>query len=56
VCRAYGISVMLVDNTDPVWNHRDSWVWTRTPWLANDYVRAFACGTAVQQATLKPAS
>ena len=56
VCRAYGISVMLVDNTDPVWNHRDSWVWTRTPLLANDYVRAFACGTALQQATLKPAS
>lgn len=56
VCRAYGIRVMLVDNSDPVWNHPDSWVWTRSPLISNNYVRAFECGDSVQQAGLKPAS
>jgi hypothetical protein len=44
VCRQYRIDVMLVDDVDPVWRQRDSWVWTRTPFLANDHVRAFKCG------------
>ena len=55
LCRQYGISALLVDNTDEVWGRRDTWVWTRTPWFANDYVRAFACGNSVQQAGLRPA-
>jgi hypothetical protein len=55
VCREFGIRVMLVDDTDKVWNSPESWVWTRTPLIANDYVRAFACGNSVQQAGLKPA-
>jgi hypothetical protein len=44
MCRNFGINVMLVDDLDPVWRDRDSWVWTRKPLLANDHVRAFACG------------
>lgn len=56
ICREYGINVLLVEDTDDVWNRRDSWVWTRTPLVANKHVRAFACGTAVQQAGLKPIS
>ena len=28
LCREYGINAMLVDDTDPVWKQRDSWVWT----------------------------
>jgi hypothetical protein len=52
VCREYGISTMLVDDRDPVWKQRDSWVWTRTPILANDRVRAFSCGDLGQQARL----
>jgi hypothetical protein len=43
-CRNYRIDVMLVDDVDPVWGQRDSWVWTRTPFLANEHVRAFGCG------------
>jgi hypothetical protein len=52
-CREYGINVMVVDDLNPVWRQRDSWVWTRKPILANDYVRAFACGDPRQQARLE---
>ena len=52
ICRQYGINVMLVDDSDPVWGESDSWVWTRDPVLANKHVRAFACGDSTQQAGL----
>jgi hypothetical protein len=51
-CSKYGIDVMLVDDSDPVWGRRDSWAWTRTPFLANDHVRAFECGPPDRQARL----
>ncbi len=50
VCRQYAIDVIVVDDSDPVWKQRDSWAWNRKPLLANDHVRAFACGDAGQQA------
>ena len=50
VCREYGISTVLVDDSDPVWTQQDSWVWTRAPALANGRVRAFSCGHLDQQA------
>lgn len=52
VCRRYNIKIMLVDDRDPVWKQRESWVWSRTPLIANDYVRAFACGDSSQQLRL----
>jgi hypothetical protein len=52
LCREYAINAILVDDTDPVWKRRESWVWTRTPILANDRVRAFSCGDLSQQAKL----
>ena len=55
LCRQYGINALLVDNTDEVWGRPGTWVWTRTPLFANDYVRTFACGDSVQQARLKTA-
>jgi hypothetical protein len=55
LCRQYGITALLVDNTDEVWGRRHTWVWNRAPLFANDYVRAFTCGDSVQQAGLKPA-
>jgi hypothetical protein len=55
VCRQYGISVILAENTDQAWARRNSWVWVRTPVVSNKFVRAFACGDSVQQAGLKPA-
>jgi hypothetical protein len=56
VCRVYGIKVMLVDDSDPVWKDRDSWVWKREPLLANDYVRAFRCGDSDQETRLVSAT
>jgi hypothetical protein len=55
LCRQYGISGLLVDNTDEVWSHPGTWVWTRTPLFSNEYVRAFVCGDAIQRAGLKAA-
>ena len=56
VCHRYGINVMLVDDTDPVWGQHDSWAWSRRPLLANNHVRAFACGHAEEQVRLAPSS
>lgn len=51
-CNTYGIDAVLVDDSDPVWGKRDSWVWGRQPLLSNDHVRAFACGDRAQQTRL----
>ena len=55
VCREYNIEIMLVDDRDPVWNDRQSWVWARKPLIANEHVRAFACGDSGQQLRLASA-
>ena len=39
-------SFYVVKDTDPVWMQPHSWVWTRTPLFANQFVRIFACTTA----------
>ena len=46
-CAEYGIDVMIVQDTDPVWHDRSSWVWSREPLVANDYARAFRCGVTM---------
>ncbi len=43
-CREYGIDVVVVEDLDRVWHEPSSWVWSRTPAVANDYVRVFRCG------------
>ena len=43
-CREYGIDAIVVENSDRVWQRPSSWIWTRQPVVANDYVRAFRCG------------
>ena len=43
-CRAYGIDALVVEDWDPVWRDRSSWVWKQQPAVANNYVRAFRCG------------
>jgi hypothetical protein len=45
-CQEYGIDALVVEDTDRVWRDRSSWVWSRSPIVANDYVRAFRCGPA----------
>jgi len=44
-CRQLSIDVLVVKDTDKVWQDRQSWVWHRTPMVANNYGRAFDCGT-----------
>ncbi len=42
-CRALPIDIIAVEDTDPVWQDRSSWVWSRRPDFANPYVRMFRC-------------
>jgi hypothetical protein len=42
-CENLGIDVIVAKETDTVWDNRMSWVWTRTPMFANDFVRLFPC-------------
>lgn len=44
VCRDLSIDVLVAKDTDEIWRHRDSWVWTREPLAANGRARAFRCG------------
>ena len=44
VCMNLPIDLIVVKDTDPVWNDPSSWVWTRKPVFANAYVRLFSCG------------
>jgi hypothetical protein len=48
VCRAFSINALVVKDTDPVWHER-TWVWTRQPIFANDFVRVLSCGDQSQQ-------
>jgi len=43
LCKAYAINVLVVKDTDPLWNNPASWVWADLPLLANDYARVFDC-------------
>jgi hypothetical protein len=45
-CREYGIDAVVVEDSDPVWQGALSWIRSRHPAVANDYVRAFRCGMA----------
>jgi len=45
-CREYGIDAVVVEDSDRVWQEPSSWIWNQHPAVANDYVRAFRCGTA----------
>ncbi len=45
-CWEYGIDAVVVEDSDRVWQEPSSWVWSRHPVVANDYVRAFRCGAA----------
>jgi hypothetical protein len=49
-CREYGIDAVVVEDSDRVWQEPSSWIWSRQPVVANDYVRAFRCGTTASGA------
>jgi hypothetical protein len=42
-CQNLPIDILVAKDTDPAWQDRNSWVWTRTPIFANDFVRLFSC-------------
>ena len=41
VCRNYGISVLVVQDADPIWGDNGSWIWRRVPGFAGERVRVF---------------
>lgn len=45
-CDTYRVNVLVATDTDPVWQDRTSWVWTRPSLLANPSLRAIPCGLA----------
>jgi hypothetical protein len=44
-CDEYQINVLAATSSDKVWNDTESWLWTRRPLVADDTMRAVACGT-----------
>jgi hypothetical protein len=43
-CGDFNINVLVVTDTDPVWNDQSSWVWTRPSLVTNPLMRAIPCG------------
>lgn len=43
LCDTYAINVLVIKDTDPIWNNPDSWIWGESPMLANDFARVFDC-------------
>ncbi len=42
-CRSIAADVLLVQPSDPVWRQPTSWVWQRSPVIANPSLRAIRC-------------
>jgi len=43
LCAMYAIDVLIFMDSDPIWSDQDSWIWSASPMLANDFARAFSC-------------
>jgi hypothetical protein len=46
ICDRFQMRVLIATDLDPVWHDSQSWVWQRTPLVANEMMRALPCGTA----------
>jgi hypothetical protein len=44
ITERYQIAAVIVDETDPIWNDRESWVWNTPPDLAESRVRVYLVG------------
>jgi hypothetical protein len=44
LCRDLSIDAVIVKDSDPIWNDKDSWMSVRQPAVANHYARAIPCG------------
>jgi hypothetical protein len=45
LCRNFGISALVVNSIDPVWNNGGSWIWKTPPFAANEFTRAYLIGS-----------
>jgi RsiW-degrading membrane proteinase PrsW (M82 family) len=45
-CSTYHIAYLVARVYDPVWQNKQSWVWTLTPVVSNPEFRALDCGGA----------
>lgn len=46
-CRRFGIAVVIVKNTDPIWNNARSWLFREQAEFENRSTRVLSCGGAV---------
>jgi hypothetical protein len=44
-CQRFGITALVVKDTDPIWKDRESWVFRETPVFTNESSRVFECVT-----------
>ncbi|WP_447983294.1 hypothetical protein [Nitrospira sp. Nam74] len=43
ICRRFGITALVVKDTDPIWKHPESWVFKESPSYANYSSKVFHC-------------
>jgi hypothetical protein len=43
LCRQAAVDIVLIKDTDPVWNSRESWVWSQPAVFQNERVRVYRC-------------
>jgi hypothetical protein len=53
VCQSLSIAILVAKDTDAVWSDRSSWVWSRSPIFANDFVRLFSCSSREASAGIR---
>ena len=53
-CNSLSIDALIVKDTDPVWLDKNSWVWKKQPFFANEHGRAFACGPTDRRGSTFP--
>jgi hypothetical protein len=46
LCTELKIQVLIAHRSDPLWRRPGSWVWERMPFIANQAIRMFRCGTS----------
>jgi hypothetical protein len=51
LCADLHVNVLVANDTDPVWQDPESWVWMKPSLLANPSMRAIPCGTVLTSAT-----
>lgn len=51
ICSTYRLNTVVATYVDPIWWHRDSWVWSLHPAYANSTARVFSCSAPGVHAT-----